>query len=945
MKKLVVFAALALFGAMASPARAYTHPCIPFTTQDLDYIKANLNRQPWKSGYDQLAATSTARLDWAMEGPYANVSRAGSYDQNLSAWQNSMNAVYNLARMWYFTGNSAYAQKAHDILLAWATTHVSFTGNESGLALGDHALAFGGGASILRGTWPGWTAADTTTVQNYFRNVLGPATLGWGNILGPANKGAIYSEAAIAIAVFCDDTAKFNQIVNLIRTYHGAGLTNTLPTGQMGETGRDQGHAWGHLNGLIFTAEVAWKQGVDLFGEMDNRLLACGEYYARNAYTTDNPFVPFGTVDWQWTSNHSGPITPGGGAFSILKNAYTYRKGLPTPWIDRKLQEQPVDFMFYKTSDTTTATVSPVSFPTVSPASSGLTLTTLGTQTANRSVTYANGTWTMTGLGSGTWTDGADDCQFAYTTMTGDCAMVAKINSFTYSGSNNGKAGLMIRDNLAATVGQRAWIGALPAATMKMESHMRGWTENWGGGGYAQRSHDWPSGLPYWVKIERRDKQITTFASIDGTSWSPLNCSYYGNLPSTLHIGLFVCSGNTTAVTATFSNVAFTGGTGGLVTSPAAPAGLIVSGSSKAVTTRWLPSFGATSYMVLRSTNNSTWSTIASGLSASTTSYVDTTTTAGTTYYYAVRAINSAGSGTSASFAAARPTATFMVNLAHSGTAMDSANNAANAASAFDENCWSQWFYSGTSGWLQYDFGANNAQVVKRYTVTEAITIPARDPKDWQFQGSQDGSNWTTLDTQSGQSFAYTYQQLTFNLSNTTAYRYYRINVTANNGDPTFLHIGELGLWGDSGRTIPDGRYILVSRKSNKVIDAKDGGTANGTVLHQWSYLGTSNQKWDVAHQSNGQYIITGVGSGRVMDVKDVSTANGAQIHLWDWLNNNNQKWTVTPAGDGSFKITAVHSGKVVDVSGGSTANGAKVQQWDYLGGENQEWRMSTVAP
>ena len=71
----------------------------------------------------------------------------------------------------------------------------------------------------------------------------------------------------------------------------------------------------------------------------------------------------------------------------------------------------------------------------------------------------------MTGLGSGVWTMRADDCQFAYQAMTGDCAMVAQVTSCTYSGSHNGKAGLMIRDNLSATISQRAWIGDYAQST------------------------------------------------------------------------------------------------------------------------------------------------------------------------------------------------------------------------------------------------------------------------------------------------------------------------------------------------------------------------------------------------------------------------------------------------------------------------------------------------
>ena len=224
MKKRVFIGSIALLcSAMVSLAHAYNHPCIPATSQDLAYIKASLNQQPWKSGYAFLTNDSTAQLGWTMDGPYANVSRAGSYDANLVPWQNSMNAVYNLARMWYFTGNTNYAQKAHDILIAWANTNTNFNGNEAGLAMGDYAHAFAGGADILRGTWPGWTAADTTTVQNYFANVLWPNCQANGNITGPCNKGDIAKEAAIAIAVFCDDTVKFNHCIDLGRG-RGIGL-------------------------------------------------------------------------------------------------------------------------------------------------------------------------------------------------------------------------------------------------------------------------------------------------------------------------------------------------------------------------------------------------------------------------------------------------------------------------------------------------------------------------------------------------------------------------------------------------------------------------------------------------------------------------------------------------------------------------------------------------
>ena len=957
LKTLLSLGATALLLALGQPrAHAYTHPCIPNTLDELATIKTNLDKEPWKQGYAVLVADWHSQLDYTIRGPFAQVGRAPHI--NLGEWQNDMVAVYNLARMWYFTGNAAYAQKARDILIAWADTQTSFIGNESGLALGDFAVCYGGGASILRGTWPGWTATDTTKVKNYFLNVLWPAVGGpnsgasW-HTLGPANKGAIYMEASMAIALFCDDTAKFNDVVTLFRTDPAGGLPNSLPTGQLGETGRDAGHAFGQLNGMAFVAELAWKQGVDLFSELDNRLLACGEYYARNTLVTDSPFVPLGTIDYHYFANVPG-VGYGGNrlAYNILQNAYKNRKNLPTPWLDRKLEENLVDggnWMFAKTADSTTAsTQAPVSFPAVSPASSGLTLTTLGTQTAGRSVSYSSGVWTISGLGSGTWTDGTDDCQFAYKAMTGDCALVAKVTSVTFSGSQNGKAGLMIRDNLVGTIAKRAWTAVTPTSTggYLFEAHMRGWAENWGGSNRAQRSQAFPN-FPYWLKLERRGGLLTTYSSNDGTSWSPLLSSYYTDLPSTLYIGLFICSGNTTANTATFANLSFTGGTGGLVTTPAAPEALLASGSGKAISVRWLPSFGATAYDLLRSTTSgSGYTALASNLSATTTSYVDTSAAAGTTYYYVARAKNSAGtSGNSPQFGAALLPAP-RVNLAFGGTSSASFNSGSGAEGsdqAFNQEPGSKWYgYNSPTGWLQYDFGANNAQVVKRYTVSSA-DVATRDPKSWTFLGSQDGSNWTTLNSQSNQSFAYRMQQNAYDIGNTTAYRFYRLNITANNGAGGTA-ISELGLWSDTGRTLPDGRYRVVSRKSRKVLDLVNGGTADGTDAVQWGWDGGNDQKWDLLHLGNGQYRLTGVASGKFLEVTGASTANGAVVQIWPSNGNNCQKWTLTPSGDGFFKLLNVNSGKAADVSAGSSADGAAIIQWDYSGADNQQWILAPLS-
>jgi predicted alpha-1,2-mannosidase len=106
------------------------------------------------------------------------------------------------------------------------------------------------------------------------------------------------------------------------------------------------------------------------------------------------------------------------------------------------------------------------------------------------------------------------------------------------------------------------------------------------------------------------------------------------------------------------------------------------------------------------------------------------------------------------------------------------------AAEAFDNNfTTSKWIAAATTAWIQYQFGGGNAYVVTRYTLTSGNDIPGRDPKNWQLQGSNDGTAWTTVDTRTGITFASRLMTQSFSFTNTTAYRYYRVNITLNNGD------------------------------------------------------------------------------------------------------------------------------------------------------------------
>jgi fibronectin type 3 domain-containing protein len=101
------------------------------------------------------------------------------------------------------------------------------------------------------------------------------------------------------------------------------------------------------------------------------------------------------------------------------------------------------------------------------------------------------------------------------------------------------------------------------------------------------------------------------------------------------------------------------------VTAPATPTGLQATGGNAQVSLSWNASTGAASYNVKRSTTNGgPYNTAVASPTA--TTYTDTTVTNGTTYYYVVSAVNTAGqSGNSAQASAtpANPTANVTITI------------------------------------------------------------------------------------------------------------------------------------------------------------------------------------------------------------------------------------------------------------------------------------------
>ena len=142
-------------------------------------------------------------------------------------------------------------------------------------------------------------------------------------------------------------------------------------------------------------------------------------------------------------------------------------------------------------------------------------------------------------------------------------------------------------------------------------------------------------------------------------------------------------------------------------------------------------------------------------------------------------------------------------------TALDMAKSPANEkpAKAFDGNKGSKWLAFTPTAWLQVEAPA--AVKPAAYALTSANDEPPRDPKSWKLLGSDDGQTFVELDARADQVFAGRFRQLTFKLDLARAYRYFRLQVVANNGDdgrkdgtPARVQLGEFDLLDAAGKSL-----------------------------------------------------------------------------------------------------------------------------------------------
>jgi len=181
----------------------------------------------------------------------------------------------------------------------------------------------------------------------------------------------------------------------------------------------------------------------------------------------------------------------------------------------------------------------------------------------------------------------------------------------------------------------------------------------------------------------------------------------------------------------------------------------------------------------------------------------------------------------------------------------------------FDHLTGTKYLIPHSSGWVQYKCEYPDLYIVTKYTITSADNSPEYDPKSWALLGSNDNFAWTTLDTQTNQTFPARNQEVKYTFNNTNQFRYYRLSITANNGG-TYLQLAELKLYGLKG---PGGNYpgADFSAEQTTIIpgdSVKFTNLSQNALSYQWTFPGgtpstSTDENPNVKYDSSGTYDVT----------------------------------------------------------------------------------------
>lgn len=395
----------------------------------------------------------------------------------------------------------------------------------------------------------------------------------------------------------------------------------------------------------------------------------------------------------------------------------------------------------------------------------------------------ATGTFSLGGSGDDIWGT-SDEFRFAYTTLTGDGEILARVTAVENT-SGWAKAGVMIRETLNGD-SKHAMMVVTPSngTAFQYRSSTGGSSGNSNTGGFA---------APYWVKLVRSGNTLTGYRSSNGTNWTQQSSTTI-SMTSTVYIGLAIGAGNNDNLNdTTFTNVSLSGNIGAIPAANGLPAplGLTLSvGTGTGINLAWTDGEGETGYVIERSADGAAW-TVVTTTAADVTSYSDNNLSGSRRYFYRISAADAAGRS---------PAST-----------VQSIVNRPSAPTNVEVTSWT----------------------------TSSLIIDWRDTDEetgYRIERSTDGTTWTVLGTVGANVPSYT----NTGLSTATQYRYRVIPLSATGDGPaSTVAIGSTRLPALTGLAFTNKAYNQMAMSWTAVTGATSYRVERSTDGTSFSTLST----------------------------------------------------------------------------------------------------------
>lgn len=346
--------------ALATPAHAagapFAHPGLLHTRADLDRMAAKVKAGagPYAAGFAKLTANRHAQSGW-QANPQAVVYRGSGSPENYRVLYNDLHAAYQNALRYHVSGEEAHADTAVAILNAWSGKLTRLEGSaDRFLAAGLYGYQFANAAELVRDR----ADFELGRARELLLGVFHPLS---DDFLTRHN-GAVVTNywpnwdlaalaCVLATGIFCDQRAVVERAVEYFKHGDGMGsVKHAIPVvhedglAEWVEAGRDQGHALLGVGLMGTVCEMAWNQGIDLYGYDDSRFLKGAQYVAKWSLGGDVPYTANtrkkGAIGgWSGSETASGVagVDPGmtRPIWAMIASHYTKRRGLPASYVTR----------------------------------------------------------------------------------------------------------------------------------------------------------------------------------------------------------------------------------------------------------------------------------------------------------------------------------------------------------------------------------------------------------------------------------------------------------------------------------------------------------------------------------------------------------------------------------------------------------------------------------